>query len=153
MAVLMIVLGISAFMAIQQNRNEDKDIATILDHQAQIDKIIVMQDDTKLATFTGKDARRYAEPTPLVNIAEAERKTMKKFEKDAVYSIQYFYDDTLLYTVDVFALKTNEVLSATEKSFVLAIDNESYLVVWQPYDKQLSQHEHTVALLKELQAN
>ena len=153
MAVLMIVLGISAFMTIQQNRNEDKDIAAILDHQAQIDKIVVMQGDKTIATFTGKKAVRYAESTPLVNIAEAEQKTMKKFEKDAVYSMQYFYDDTFLYAVDVFALKNDEPLTADEKSFVFTINEKNYLAVWQPYGKQLSQHEHTVKLLKKLQAN
>lgn len=153
MALLMIVLGISAYMAIQQNRDEDKDIAAILNHQAQIDKIVVMQDDKTLATFNGKGVARYAEPTPLVNIAEAKRKTTKKFEKDAAYTVQYFYDNKLLYTVAIFALKNNESLTTEEKSFVATVNDQTYLVVWQPYDKQLSQHEHTVELLKKIQTN
>lgn len=150
MAVLMVVLGISAFMAIQQNRHEQQDIAAILDHQAQIDKIVIQQQQKTIATIKD-DVQRYVEPTPLVHIAPLERKMNKKFEKDARYTMNYYYDNKLLYTVDVLRLKQHEPLTASEKQFVFTVNGASYMLVWQPYEKQLSQHDHTVKLLKKIQ--
>ena len=150
MAVLMVVLGISAFMAIQHNRHEEQHVAAILDHQAQIDKIVIQQQQQTMATIKD-DVQRYVEPTPLVNIAPLERKMNKKFDKAARYTLHYYYDNKLLYTVDVLRLKQHEPLTASEKQFVFTVNESSYMLVWQPYEKQLSQHDHTEKLLKKIQ--
>ena len=150
LVVLMIVLGVTAFMSLQQTKDQQKDVTKIIEQRAQIDEIVVTKEGKTMATFKGDKAKAYAEPTPLAKIDNLERNTKKKFNKEATYTITYKISGEVLYEVDVLTLKKGEGLTTEENDYSFTLDGREMMLVWQPYEERLSQHEKTKQLLQQL---
>ena len=148
--VLMIVLGVTAFMSLQQTKDEQKDVTKIVEQRDQIDEIVVTKATKTIATFKGDEAKAYAEPTPLAKIDNLERNTKKKFNKKATYTITYKISGEVLYEVDVLTLKKGEALTTEENDYSFTLEGREMMLVWQPYEERLSQHEKTKQLLQQL---
>lgn len=150
LVVLMIVLGVTAFMSLQQTKDQQKDVTKIIEQRAQIDEIVVTKEGKIMATFKGDEAKAYAEPTPLAKIDNLERNTKKKFNKKATYTITYKISGEVLYEVDVLTLKKGEALTTEENDYSFTLEGREMMLVWQPYEERLSQHEKTKQLLQQL---
>lgn len=149
MITLMIVLGIAAFTSLQQNKNAEQDVEKIINERDQIDQIIVKQEDQTIQKIVGvQSVKRYVEETPLAKIENLERSTKKKFDKKPQWTIDYKIGNHVLYSVDVFQLKKEEALSTEENDYIFSIGQQSYMLVWQPYEERLSQNERTLQLLE-----
>lgn len=150
LVALMIVLGIAAFMSLQQSKDEEKAVTKMIEQRDQIDEIVVKKEDKTIATFKGDEAKVYVEPTPLAKIENLERSTKKKFNKKATYTITYKVSGDVLYEVDVFTLKKGEALTTEENDYSFTFEGREMMLVWQPYEERLSQHETTKQLLQQL---
>lgn len=150
LVVLMIVLGVTAFMSLQQTKDQQKDVTKIIEQRAQIDEIVVTKQGKAVETFKGDKAKAYAEPTPLAKIDNLERNTKKKFNKEATYTITYKVAGEVLYKVDVFTLKKGKALTTEENDYSFTFEGREMMLVWQPYEERLSQHEKTKQLLQQL---
>lgn len=149
MIILMIVLGIAAFTSLQQNKNAEQDVEKIINERDQIDQIIVKQEEQTIQKIVGvQSVKRYVEETPLAKIENLERSTKKKFDKKPQWTIDYQIGNRVLYSVDVFQLKKEEALSTEENDYIFSIGQQSYMLVWQPYEERLSQNERTSQLLE-----
>ncbi|WP_010300366.1 hypothetical protein [Kurthia senegalensis] len=149
MIILMIVLGIAAFTSLQQNKNAEQDVEKIINERDQIDQIIVKQEDQTIQKIVGvQSVKQYVEETPLAKIENLERSTKKKFVKKPQWTIDYKIGNRVLYSVDVFQLKKEEALSTEENDYIFSIGQQSYMLVWQPYEERLSQNERTLQLLE-----
>lgn len=150
LVILMIVLGVAAFMSLQQTKDEEKAVEQIINERQHIDTIIVKKGAKTIATLNDDRAYTYVEATPLAKIENLERATKKKFEKGPIYTIQYQASGNELYTVDVFRLKKGEALTGEENDYSFTLNGREMMLVWQPYEERLSQNEKTQKMLQKI---